>query len=386
MSESAVEVHGECASGLDAVREAFARVFPDQGEVGAAIAVTVDNRPLIDLWAGHMDAERTRPWERDTIVNLYSVGKGISALCANMLVDRGLLDLDAPVARYWPQFAQAGKSELPVRYLLTHEAGLPGVEGPLPPKAILDWDLMCDALAKQTPWWAPGTQHGYHTNTLGFLVGELVRRIDGRSLGTFFREEVSAPADIDFHIGFGPELDGRVAEDIRMVPRDGEEQRPAEPSGDEPPSMRELVARYPELRDIDLNGREWRAAEVPSTNGHGNARALARLYGALACGGAVDGVRLLSPQAIERATVEQVYGEDAILGRVTRFGLGFQITMPERPLGPNPRTFGHFGAGGSLGFADPDARLGFGYAMNRGRSGWQHRHVRHLIDLVYAEL
>ncbi len=376
MSADTIDVHGECADGFEAVREAFARVFPDGGEVGAALAVSVDGRMAVDLWAGHADEALTRPWRRDTIVNLYSVGKAITAICAHRLAERGELDLDAPVARYWPEFAQGGKAELPVRYLLTHQAGLPGLTDPLPPRSIIDWDAVCTALAAQQPLWTPGTRHGYHTNTQGFLVGEVVRRVDGRSLGTFFREEIGEPAGIDFYIGLAEEHEPRVAEMVTPA------QRPPDP-GQTAPTRQQ--ASYPAL-DVDRNSRAWRAAEVPSTNGHGDARALARLFGALATDGRVDGVQILAPETIEGAIREQVYGEDAVLGRVTRFGTGFQLTMEERPLGPNPRTWGHFGFGGSLGFADPDARLGLGYVMNRGRSGWQHRHVRRLIDLVYEAL
>jgi CubicO group peptidase (beta-lactamase class C family) len=375
VTETPTEVHGDSADGFDSVREAFASVFTEGVEVGAALAVTIDGRPVIDLWGGDADEARSRPWQRDSITNLYSVGKAFTAICALRLAESGVLDLDAPIARYWPEFAQAGKAEIPVRYLLTHQAGLPGLVNELPPRAIIDWDTMCDALAAAEPVWVPGERHGYHGNTQGFLVGEVLRRIDGRSLGTYLREEIAEPANIDFHIGLRAEHHARVADLIPMAPRPPDQKRPT-PDNPTP---------YPKI-DVDTNSEQWRSAEIPSTNGHGSARALARLYGALATGTDLDGVTILQPATIETATKEQVYGEDAVLGRVTRFGLGFQLAMAERPLGPNPSTFGHFGAGGSLGFADPDARLGFGYAMNRGRSGWQHRHVRHLIDVLYEAL
>lgn len=375
MTTPPIEVHGDSAHRFAAVRDAFASVFAEGVEVGAALAVAIDGEIVIDLWGGDADAGGSRPWQRDTITNLYSVGKAISAICLLRLVERGAVDLDAPVARYWPEFAQAGKAEIPVRYLLTHQAGLPGLTTDLPPRAIIDWDTMCSALAAQRPVWEPGTRHGYHSNTQGFLIGEVVRRVDGRSLGTYLREEIAEPASIDFHIGLPKEHHARVADLIPMAPRPADQQRP-QPDNPTP---------YPKI-DVDTNSEQWRSAEIPSTNGHGNARALARLYGALAASTDLDGVRILEPATVEAATQEQVYGEDAVLGRVTRFGLGFQLAMAERPLGPNPSTYGHFGAGGSLGFADPDARLGLGYAMNRGRSGWQHRHVRHLIDVLYEAL
>jgi len=346
---------------------------------------------VVDLWGGHEDAAKTRPWNADTIVNLYSVGKAVTAVCALRLVAAGALDLDAPVSRYWPEFAQAGKAQLPVCFLLTHQAGLPAVGPALPAGAALHWDAMTEALAAQAPWWPPGERHGYHVNTQGFLLGEVIRRISGKTPGTYLRDEIAGPAGIDFFIGFGPELDGRCADVV-----------PAPPSPEAAELMRQLSAdpanlsglalmrvhayrNPPEMSGMGIvNTRRWRAAEVPSTNGHGNARAVARLYSALAGDGDLDGVQILSPEIIARAIAEQVYAEDAVLQRPTRFGLGFQLTQAERRLGPNPRAFGHFGAGGSLGFADPDARLAFGYAMNQGRAGWQHKHVRHLIDLVYA--
>ena len=375
------------------MRTALAEVLASGFEVGAALAVYVDGDAVVDLWGGYADAARTRPWQRDTIVNLYSVGKAISAVCALRLVDAGLLDLDAPVARYWPEFAQAGKGRLPVRYLLTHQAALPAIARPLPSGSWSSWDTITNNLAAQAPWWEPGAGHGYHVNTQGFLIGEVVRRITGKSLGAYLRESVTGPADVDFFIGFGPELDARCADvlPVRPSPEAAELQRQlrVDPRGLSGLALMRLNAyrNPPEISGMGVvNSRSWRAAELPSTNGHGNARAVARLYSALAGNGEVDGVHLLSPELIARASAEQVYGDDIVLQRPTRFGLGFQLTMAERRLGPSPRAFGHFGAGGSLGFADPDSRLAFGYAMNQGRGGWQHTHVRHMIDLVYAVL
>src|SRR5439155_1193254 len=290
--------------------------------------------------------------ERDTIVNLYSVGKAVTAICALRLVDSGALDLDAPISRYWPEFSQAGKAQMPVRFLLTHQAGLPAVARPLPPGAVLRWEIMTDALAAQAPWWPPGAGHGYHVNTQGFLLGEVVRRITGKTLGSYLRDEIAGPAGIEFFVGLPPELDGRCAD---MVPP------PPSPEGDElrrqlsvdPASLSGLalmrVHAYrnpPEISGTGIiNTRRWRAAEVPSTNGHGNARGVARLYSALAGDGELDGVHILSREIIAMAIAEQVYAEDMVLQRPTRFGLGFQLTMAERRLGPSPRAFGHFGHG-----------------------------------------
>jgi len=375
------------------VRHALTEILASGSEVGAALAVYVDRRAVIDLWGGHTDTARTRPWDRDTIVNLYSVGKAVTAVCALRLVEAGLLDLDAPVADYWSEFAQAGKARIPVRALLTHQAALPAIARALPSGAWMRWDVMTEALAAQAPWWEPGAGHGYHVNTQGFLIGEVVRRITGTTLGTYLRESFAGPAGIDFFIGFGAELEGRCADVLPSPPSPESEELQRQLSAD-PESLTGLslmrVHAYrnpPGISGTDVvNTRAWRAAEVPSTNGHGNARAVARLYSALAGDGELDGVHVLSPEVITRATEQQAYGDDLVLRRPTRFGLGFQLTMVERPLGPNPRAFGHFGAGGSLGFADPDARVALGYAMNQGRGGWQHRHVRHLIDLVYAAL
>jgi len=386
-------VHGHCEARFTRVRAALAEILASGAEVGAALAVAVDGGAVIDLWGGHADGARTRAWERDTLVNLYSVGKAVSAVCALRLVEAGRLDLDAPVARYWPEFAQAGKATIPVRFLLTHQVALPAVARPLPPGSWQHWDVMTEALAAQAPWWEPGAGHGYHVNMQGFLIGEVVRRVTGRTYGTYLRESLAGPAGIDFFVGLPPALDARCAE---LVPRPAstEDEALRRALGVDPATLSGLdLMRFnayrnpPEVSGTGVvNTRAWRAAEVPSTNGHGNARAVARLYSALAGNGTLDGVHVLSPELIARACAVQVHGDDIVLQRPTRFGLGFQLTMAERPLGPNPRAFGHFGAGGSLGFADPDAHVAFGYAMNQGRAGWQHKHVRHLIDLVYAAL
>ena len=393
MSSESPEVHGRCEPAFESLRRALAEIMDAGSEVGAALAVHVGKQPVVDLWAGHTDSARTRPWDEHTIVNLYSVGKAVTAVCALRLVEGGALDLDSPVSRYWPEFAQAGKKHLPVRYLLTHQAALPAVFRPLPLGAVLHWEVMTEALAAQEPWWEPGAGHGYHVNTYGFLIGEVVRRISGKSLGAYLRDEISRPAGIDFFIGLGPDLDARCADVIPPRPGPDGEQGNVLLGGELATFtglQRMRVGAYGNPPDLSgqgiINSRGWRAAEVPSTNGHGNARAVARLYAALAGDGELDGVHILSRATIEMAIAEQVYAEDLVLQRPTRFGLGFQLTMPERRLGPGPRSFGHFGAGGSLGFGDPDAHVAFAYAMNQGRAGWQHKHVRHLIDLVYEAL
>jgi len=377
------ESRGSCDDRFAGVRSALARNFRDHGEVGAAVAIAIEGRLVVDLSAGWADRLRTRPWKPDTLVNVFSVGKAMAALSLLVLVERGQVDLDAPAARYWPEFAARGKSEVTVRMLLCHRAGLPAIRRSLPRFAMYDWELMTSALAAEEPWWEPGRTHGYHVNTFGFLIGEIVRRVSGESIGAFFRREVAAPLGADFHFGIGPEHDQRIADYL---------------FGDEPPEMvddddeRQFLLRHVYLNPPGLSGfgtvntRAWRAAEMPSTNGHASARAVARIYSALACGGAVDGVRLLRTETIERAIAEASSGPDLVLRRPSRFGLGFQLTQPERPLGTNPRSFGHFGAGGSLGFADPDARLAFAYTMNQPGPRWQNPRNRALIDAVYASL
>jgi CubicO group peptidase (beta-lactamase class C family) len=362
-------VDGECESRFAGVREVFAKSFAT-GEVGAALAVTLAGRPVIDLWGGHCDAARTKPWTRDTLVNVYSTTKGMTALCANRLIERGKLDPDAPVARWWPEFAAAGKQSIPVRWLLSHQAGLPALREDVPHDQRFDWDFWIQALAAEAPWWEPGTQHGYHALTFGHLVGEVVRRADGRSLGRYFREEFAEPLGLDFHIGLSAEQDARVADLIPAPPSPPDAPNPFAAARKNPQSLVGRVFGNPTIETWESNTRAWRAAELPAVNGHGTARSLARVYGALACGGALDGVQVLSPEQIERANSEQAKGLDAVLKPLhSRFGLGFMLTQPMIPFGPNPRSFGHPGAGGSIAFADPDARLGFAYTMNQMQTG-----------------
>ena len=375
-------VDGFCQPRFQAVREAFTANFAAGSETGAAIAVAIDGEPVLDLWGGWTNAAHDKAWQEDTIVCCYSVGKAVCAILIWRLHERGDLDVNAPVAEYWPEFAQAGKAQIPVRWLLTHQAGLPAIRRPLPAGSQLDWEMMTAALAAQEPWWEPGTAHGYHSNTQGFLLGEIIRRVSGKRIGRFLRDELRDPARIDFHLGTSAEEDGRTADMLPVTSPPDAVRNPLNP-------LQLLANRNPPMPKSgpgSQNSREYRAAEFPSTNGHGSARALAKLYGALATTGEVAGYPILGPATIREATREQVYGVDEVLGRPTRFASGFQLAMKERPLGPNPETFGHFGGGGSLGFADPDSKLGFGYVMNQGRQGWQHRHTRRLIDLIYEAL
>lgn len=382
-------IHGVCDSRLQGVRDAFAENFAQGGEVGATVAATVDGKLVVDLWAGHADAARTRPWTRDTIVDIASSTKGLTTICAHRLVDAGLLDLEAPVARYWPEFAQVGKATIPVHFLLSHRAGLPAIDEPLPTEALYDWNRMTGALAAQKPWWEPGTRHGYHIFTFGYLVGEVVRRITGKSLGRYFREEVAEPLGLDCHIGLGAEHDARVAEFIAAPPPPPGQSNVLAALLKQAGPMVEKAHLNPPWTFADRNTRAWRAAEIPAGNAHTTARAMARVYGVLACGGEVDGVRVLNPASIERARTVQDTGPDAVLfGLPTRFGLGF--SLPSNGVGfgaASTSAFGCPGGGGSIGFADPEARAGFGYVMNQAQEAMptDPRALR-LIDALYASL
>jgi CubicO group peptidase (beta-lactamase class C family) len=359
------EIQGRIHPRYTKVRDVFAEQFRSGREVGAAVAITLDGEPVVDLFAGHADPARTRPWTRDTITHVYSVTKGMTALCAHRLLESGALELDAPVARYWPEFAQAGKAGISVRWLLSHRAGLQALTRALPPKAMYDWDAMCRALAESSPCIEPG-RLGYHPVTFGWLVGELVRRIDGRSLGRFFREELAVPLGADFHIGLGPAEEKRAADMTQLEPPPDFMALVAQAPAGEPPLV--LLAFSNPSGNGDHNSAEHRQAEIPAINGHCNAAALARVYGALARGGELSGVHVLSPESIDRARSLQAEGTDALLHIPVRMGLGFWLTRPghrDFAFGPNEGAFGHPGAGGSLGFADPTARVGFGYVTNR---------------------
>lgn len=381
---AAVEIHGTCAPRFAGVREAFAANFTAGREVGASFAATWHGEPVVDLWAGHADAARTRPWARDTIVNVFSTTKAMTALCAHMLVDRGQLDLDAPVARWWPEFAAHGKAAITPRQLLSHTAGLAALRAPLAAEAFFDWPAMTAALADETPWWEPGSANGYHALTYGFLVGELIRRIDGRTPGTFLRDEVARPLQADFHLGLPASEDHRVAE---MIPATAAESAAAGATPPAPGSLIAAVMGNPPMRPEVANLPAWRRAEIPAANGHGNARSVARIMAALACGGALDGVQLLAPATIERAIAEQIYAQDLVLGFPIRWGLGFMLNSPTLPLSPNPRTFGHGGWGGSLGFADLDAGASWAYAMNKMTPGTAgDNRAFPLIQAFYAAL
>ncbi|MEV5957382.1 serine hydrolase domain-containing protein [Streptomyces sp. NPDC051987] len=386
-------IHGEVADGFEGVREAFAANFAERGDVGAAVCVYRDGRPVVDLWGGVADPDTGRAWERDTLQLVYSATKGATATVAHLLAQRGELDLDAPVAAYWPEFAAAGKAEIPVRWLLSHRAGVVTVEPPVPLADALRWQPMADALAAQRPAWEPGTAHGYHGRTFGWLVGEVVRRVDGRTPGRFFAEEVAGPLGLDFFIGLPAAERGRVS---RMVYPKPEVDLGAVPLELVPPEMRELVAALQDPGslsnrafavtdpvEIDFNSAEVQAAELPASNGIGTARGLARMYAALI--GEVDGVRLFSPETLASATAEQAAGVDKVIMLPIRYGSGYMLPVETNPL-TGPRAFGHPGRGGSLAFADPEHGIAFGYVMNSIVEGAEDTRAATLVEAVRAAL
>jgi CubicO group peptidase (beta-lactamase class C family) len=349
--------NGTCDPAFEAVRDAFVANFDAGGELGASVAVTVNGEFVVDLWAG-LAAPDGRPWERDTIVNVYSSTKTMASLCVLMLADRGKLDLDAPVAKYWPEFAQNGKEGVLVKHVMAHSAGLPGFDPPLEIIDLYDWKKCCDNLAAQAPWWEPGTAVGYHAGTQGYLQGELVRRIDGRTLGTFFREEVAEPLGADFHIGLDAAHDHRVAE---LVPP---KHLMREAYVGEPGSVAARMGIGPQLDATEPRTRAWRAAEIPAGNGHGNARSMARIHSVLACGGALGDVRLLSEKMLARVLEVQIEGTDLTNNMPMRFGMGYGLPSKLVPL-PSERAFFWAGWGGSVAIIDLDARMSVAYAMNR---------------------
>ena len=339
------------------IRTAFEANLASGEDVGASFCATLEGETVADLWGGWADEARTRPWERDTIVNVYSTTKTMTALTALLLADRGVLDFDAPVARYWPEFAANGKERIKVSHVMSHAAGLSGWKEPIRREDIYDWDKVTALLAAQAPFWEPGTACGYHAITQGFLVGEVVRRITGRSLGTVFREEIAKPLGADFHIGLPESEDGRVAD---LIP-------PPAGSSIEDTAASELaknMATNPGIDPLDTRTRAWRAAEIPAAGGHGNARSIAEVHALLANGGVAKGKRLMSEAGCRRALELQIEGTDLALGVPARYGMGFGLPSEFLPM-PNPNTLFWGGYGGSLAIIDMDARVSLGYAMNK---------------------
>jgi CubicO group peptidase (beta-lactamase class C family) len=347
-------VEGFVDDRYESVRAAFADNFASGLELGAAICVTVEGKAVVDLWGGFADAASARPWSRDTIVNVYSTTKTVTALVALLLADRGELDFDAPVARYWPEFAANGKQHVKVSHVMSHSAGLAGWREQMRTEDLYDWERATTLLAAQPLDWEPGTACGYHGLTQGYLIGEVVRRITGHSLGTLLREEIVEPLRADFHIGLPLSEEARVAD---LVP----------PPGGPPPEimttdLQMRVATNPSPEVEQVNSRAWRAAEIPAAGGIGNARSVAQIHTILANGGVAQGRRFMSEAGCRRALDLQVSGRDLVLDMPLRFGMGF--ALGDR-LMPNPNTLYWGGYGGSLTIIDLDARTTFCYVMNR---------------------
>jgi len=369
-------IEGTCDARFARLRDEFAAGFAETSahrEIGAALSVWHDGRCVADLWGGHMDPARTRPWQRDTVVNMMSVGKAMLALVAHMLAERGALDLDAPVARLWPEFAAAGKDGALVRHLLDHTAGLPYIVDAEPDIAY-DWNRTTAKLAAQAPHWPPGTATCYHTMTMGFLVGEVNRRAAGKRFVDAFRELVAGPLGADYGFCLAPSEFGRCAEFVV----------PPMPQ----PAPGSLAAHgFDGLADPkDRNSPRHRQAELYAINGHGNGRGIARIYAALAMGGTLDGVRLLSPASLARATAESWRGIERLTGKPSRMALGFRLPDETGINGLNEGSFGHGGRGGAMGFADPVARLSFGYSPSHSFAGGsaESPRTRALRDAAYA--
>jgi len=356
-----MKIDGYCGERFISVKNAFEKNFKLGLEVGASFAVSLNGELVVDIWGGFSDSSQTKPWEKDTIVNIFSTTKVMTALCIHLLVDRDLIDVDAPVAKYWPEFAQAGKKNVLIKHLLSHSAGLPGFDEKIPVEALYDWDRITGLLASQKPWWKSGTKIGYHMITFGYLLGELVRRVTSKSLGEFFRDEIAVPLDIDFHIGLSENYDSRVAKIII----------PEEVFSKWLIILAKLffkkavkVYYNPNLENTDFNSRAWRSAEIPASNGHGNARSIAQVGSILACGGMFDKKMILKLSTVEKAIEPQISGRDVVMMYApAKFGLGFGLLNDDLLLGP--RSFYWSGAGGSLCIMDLEKKLSIGYAMNK---------------------
>ena len=379
-------IRGDVAPGFDAVAEVFERNFTEDIEVGASFCAVVDGVTVVDLWGGYRNQDCTVPWESDTLVNVYSTTKGIAASVVATLVEQGLLDYEEPVANYWPEF-RAGEDGLTVGQFLSHQSGVCGLRETVTIEDLYSWDDMTRRIAAEIPHWEPGTAAGYHAILWGFLAGELALRVTGKTLGMLLLERVAGPLDADFYIGLPEAEHGRVADLIgpnraRVLP-DSAAAQPVKV-----PPLFPFALQNPTIRPYrDACSSAWRVAEIAAANGHGNARGIARIYAALAQGGSSKDVQVMRPETIARMTRQQ-WGmvDDLVLGRPMRRGCGVNLNTAEQ-YGPSPLAFGHSGAGGSIGFADPHRRLGVGYAMNQMQPGIEadtrgSRLVRAIIDCV----
>jgi CubicO group peptidase (beta-lactamase class C family) len=356
------EIKGTYDERFAPVADALSNTLDKGLDVGASVAVNVDGEMVVDIWGGTTDEAGKVPWERDTITNVWSTTKTMTNLCALVLADRGELDVHTPVAHYWPEFAAGGKQAIEVRHLMSHTSGLSGWQEKMTVEDLYDWEKATDLLAQQTPWWEPGTASGYHALTQGYLVGEVIRRVTGVSVGTFLAREVAGPLGADFHIGLPPADDDRVA---RVIPPP----QPLSADGLDPESIAVRTLINPPMSAASSWEEAWRRAEIPAAGGHGNARSVAAIQSVVACDGEANGVRLISPGGCDRIFEEQSSGVDLVLGVPLHFGIGYGLNSAETPLSPDPRTCFWGGWGGSVVVIDLDVRMTVAYMMNRMGEG-----------------
>lgn len=359
-----VKVSGEVAPGFELVRRVFANLWQEV-EVGASFCAWHRGKKVVDIWGGYTDAGMTKPWQRDTLVNVYSTTKGLASAAIAVLYDEGKISYDEKVATYWPEFGAEGKQDVTVAQLLSHQAGLCGVDTKLEVEDLYDWDKMVNLLAAQKPWWTPGEGAGYHAITWGYFPGELVRRITGKTLGQYFHEKLAGPLNADCFIGLPDSEMNRVA-DMIGPNRARKQPRVAAGAGAQMPKLYPVALLNPSISPFKhASSTVWRKAEIAAANGQANARGIAAIYAALSMGGELNGTRIISKSAIDEAIRMEVDKEpDLVLGRPLRRARGFMLNT-EGAYGPNSNAFGHAGAGGSIGFADIENQVAIGYAMNQ---------------------
>ena len=374
-----VAVEGTCDERFSAVRRAFEANFTERGEVGAAVAVIMRGVNVVDLWGGTRDLLRQQPWREDTMANFYSAGKPIVAILLLRELERAGLGLDASIAEVWPEFAQAGKGAATIRHALCHRAGVPAIRRDLTDEDLWSWTTMTDSLAETAPWFEPGSRHVYHTNTYGHLIGELARRLGGASPHALL-DRLAREIAVDLHFGVTSRDLARCAA-IHLDRESSPAVLPRDDGGEGSMILRGYFNPPGYSSFGVVNTKEWRMAEVPSTNGHGSARGLAGFYAAL-----LEPGKIVAPELLGEAVRVQSSGPCPVLGEDVSFGLGFQPSTPRRPFGPDGASFGHFGTGGAVGFADPGADLAFGYVMNHVIPRWQSTRNRALISAVYESL
>lgn len=354
-------IHGFCDPKFEPVKAAFANNFDALGDLGASVAITYQGEFVVDLWGGHLDQDKTKEWQEDTLVNVWSSTKTMAAMSLLLLADRGEVDFEAPAHKYWPEFKANGKEGVQVKHFMSHMAGLSGMDEQVSEEALYDWEWMTSALAAQAPWWEPGSQSGYHALTQGHLIGEIVRRVTGQTIGQFFKQEIADPLGADFHIGIADEHLSRVSD---LVPPP-----PSEDMAADPESIAARTFKNPIVNAPVCNTLGWRKAEIPAANGQGNARSIVRAQSPMANGGAAFGKQIMSEAGTRKVFEEQSNGMDLVLGVPLRLGMGYGINSDVMPLGPNPNICYWGGYGGSSVVVDQDANLAFSYVMNKMETG-----------------